>query len=215
MNESAPAPVLPPVPRWERVAAGVLAVMWISLAVFERMFWGRWWDGLTENFAIIHNSWRFLLAQPTVDLSALINSRRILLGVNSGLIVMLVLSVPPLILWAAWRAIPRAAYRGGVGLWWVVFGHGALAVLYLCVWSRKSFVVRSALLARVAQLQMREKHSPAWYEGWFGWVTNDLVSVHGVMFLVCFAEILLAALVLWFTRQRRQKPSATDGTVQA
>src|SRR5688572_21835999 len=57
MNESAPAPVQRPLPWWERLAAGVLAAIWV-IFYYERQIPPRtWWNMIREGLAHVHKGW--------------------------------------------------------------------------------------------------------------------------------------------------------------
>jgi hypothetical protein len=201
MNESAPAPVLPPVPWWERVAAGVLAMGWLVVLCWLGYSPRHWSLSILRGLGIIHNGWFAFLEQPGASLTAQLNSVPILQGVLGGLWLARTAGMPILALWGMAVASGfRRQGRGGM-LWWAAIAHGVLPFLMESVQHRF--------------LALRGGAVTPWHRDWLGWLDNAPSSLRDPLHWVCIAELLLAAFVLWFSRKRRQKPSAAESTAQA
>jgi hypothetical protein len=201
MNESAPAPVLPPVPGWERVAAGVLAMGWLVVLCSQGYSPRQWSLSILRGLGISYNGWLAFLEQPGAGLTAQLNSVPILQGVLGGLWLARIAGTPVLMLWS--MAVASGFWRQGRGgmLWWAAIAHGVLPFLMESVQHRF--------------LALRGGAVTPWHQDWLGWLDDAPSWLRNPLHLACIAEFILAALVVWFSRKRRQKPSAPDGTAQA
>jgi hypothetical protein len=142
MNESAPAPARPPVPWWERVAAGVLAVgfaFWQFVRPFQfvdfRMviMWGLLQVQLAANA---------MVAQPSLDLNRLINLPDILDGIHGGLWLAMKCAVLSVIVCGLAIVAGRRGRPWRFILWWATFAHGAALCLSHAVSARTEAVER-------------------------------------------------------------------------
>jgi hypothetical protein len=204
MNEFTPAPVLPLVPWWERAAAGLLAVGWLGVAVAWHFRTPGWTQMIVYCLGQLHTAWVVFLAEPNANPTALLNSTAIVSGLAEGPWLGVLVGVPVLIGWAAMRALWPWRPTGGRALWWVALGHGGLAVLEQCSVGRYFTIGGGGPTSSGAVWH-------PWYEGWFLWAFDERSRINGLYFFPSLAELLLAVLVLWFTRKPRAKPKAAKG----
>jgi len=205
MNESAPAPVLPPVPWWERVAAGVLVAGWVVW--FYIVPEVRWRESIANSATGLHFNWITLLEQPKAHLFSPLDSRPVIAGVVQGLWLVLDVSLPFLIVGGLVISSGRCG-RFCRWLWWLALSHGVLfVVLHI-------FAGRMNIIDMIPFAKASDEGLP-WHRGWLLFFENRVWRALLPGYWPYLAELPLAALVLWFTRKQRQKPNAADSTAQA
>jgi len=205
MNESAPAPVLPPVPWWERAAAVVLALGLIGFVVVGHLRPESWWFSVSQHVRSACSGWVRFLAAPT---SQLCNSSPSLRAMMGSLWAAHLLGLPVLIAWAGALASGWRVHWWRNALWWSALIHGTVTVAATLVGSRYYWLSK--------MLYPRKGSPPPWNEGWFTFISGEAATNRVAMLAyLAAAQILLVGLVLWFTRKQRAKPKAAEGTPAA
>jgi len=197
MSEFQPVRDSPPVPGWERLAAGLLAAGWVGY--FCVGFLGEWSRMIGPYLSVLRNGWQRFLAGPMGDFSVLFSSIPLLEGLLGGLWLGAMVGVPVLILGGLTVASGRCLRDHRRWLWWLALGNGALCGLALLLQSRH-FVVLT-LIPR----QDGSRYLP-WHDGWLDYFTGETLPWVGRTYWPFAAEMLLAALVLgigWWRRKRR------------
>ena len=198
MSESLPAPALPPVPWWERIAAGLLVAGWVA------WFWVlgftpvEWWIEVASYLGNQQEGWQSFLAEPAGDFSALSNSLPLLRGLANGLRLGVYGAMPLLVVGGVIVASGRYRERHRHWLWWLALGNGMMSSLALLFDGRYRGVAVS--IPDPEGLHHLPWH-PAWMYDFEGGRWRDTLG-HYWPFA---AEMLLAALVLgvgWWRRKR-------------
>jgi len=201
MNESTPAHLRPRVPWWERVAAGVLALFCGVVGLVMLAMAGSVSKFVSELLQSISTGWQTVLKAGSPSLEIVLNNTSIIESAAGVVALLLVCGNLLLLPFAIARAVGRGWLHRARFLWIAVLVHGLLAFLF------------PTILSRLEKIQS-DGPTP-WFRGWFRWsFLGEFWKENPILFAFPF-ELLLAALVLWFTRKRRQKPKAADSTAQA
>ena len=136
MTHSAPEPVLRPVPRWERIAAGGLFAWLVAWTIHWHLTPREWVLWLERVLGILHQSALDWLASPSLDPAKIIRSIAPLDAISMSLMLFNVLALPVLIALSVAVASGRVSTRRRTGLWWLVFADGVTGLSEACVEAR-------------------------------------------------------------------------------
>jgi len=201
MNESALAPVRPPAPRWESVAAGVLAVWWVGW-VFG---WGggvaEWWFRILISLQRVTGLWQSVLAGGDWQWVVRPGSEEFADGVWMASRLFWEGGMPALIV-AAWWVASGGELRRMRGVFWVaVLGHGVLGLGWLAVAGRLSYLDPTSLTGPPYRRKM-------WFGGWLDRIFDFDQARDAVTWTGCVFAIALASTILWLRRQQQSRAKA-------
>jgi hypothetical protein len=193
MTHSAPDPVLRPVPRWERVAAGGLFAWLVAWTIHWHRTPREWVLWLQRVLGILRQSAVDWLATRSLNPAKIIHSNAPLDAMSSSLMLLNVLALPVLIGWSVAVALGCVSPRWRTGLWWMVFANGVAGLSEVSVSARSQFIFVSSTSPEASR---------AWWEGWFRFLEAPIDGALLFELVPYLVETLLAAVVLWFIRKK-------------
>jgi hypothetical protein len=205
MNESVPVSARTPVPWGERLVAGLLAARWVVWLHLHGIGPERWWKMIVASAHAVHYGWQIALGMRTADPSLLLESPFIVNGIAYGLWMSRNLGIPILIVWGFVVASGRGKWHRPTGWWWLVFAHGAMAIMALL------FQGRAQALFPPDPVEPLH-YDQSWHRGWLIYFIDSPARGLSIDRLLLAIELLLAPLVLgvgWWKRREREATRAS------
>jgi len=191
MNESAPAPARPPVPWWERVAAGVLPLIAI---VWFRTHGVVWWEVTSRNLQALWGFWQSVLHWLFGSQNSGVDPAVLLDHTTGGMWLAIYGSLPAFLGVGLVVASGRYRHPSRGWLWWTALGQGVLYGL--------------ALLAEGRGNALRISPNPGQLSWTDGWLTNiDFSTLRAAVSDFWWSPVymLLATAVLGYGCWKRRR----------